>query len=138
MKGVMAILLLALAIGCSSAKQEAASLIAATDRFHRAENGDKPSRAQAIARVPCTDAEVCETKRLCEAATKPTADALLLKAEVEQGLADLEQGKLAKTDDAATELPHKLDEADRLLREGHVAMAACDQKILALRGHYGL
>jgi predicted transcriptional regulator len=127
-----------LALACSTAKPEAASLVAAIDRFHKAENADKPDRAQGIARVACTDAEVCETKRLCEAATKPTADALVLKAEVERGLADLEQGRLAKTDPAAVALPGKLDEATRLLSEGHAAMPACDQRVLALRARYDL
>jgi len=125
-------------LACSTAKQEAASLVAATDRFHKAENTEKPDRARAIARVACTDAEVCEAKRLCQAATQPTAEALALKAEVERGLAELEQGKLAKTDDAAAALPDKLDDAERLLAEGHAAMPACDQKILALRARYDL
>jgi predicted transcriptional regulator len=123
---------------CSTGKQEAASLIAATDRFHKAENVDKPDRADAIARVVCTEAEVCEAKRVCESASKSTARALVLKAEVERGLAALEQGALARTDDAAAALPEKLDEAERLLNLGHEAMPACDQKILALRARYDL
>jgi Sec-independent protein translocase protein TatA len=127
-----------LVVGCGSAKQEAASLVEAISRFRKAENGDKPQREQDIARVVCSDAEVCETKRLCEAATRPTAEALLLKAEVERGLADLEHGVLARTDDAAAALPQKLDDAERLLAEGHAAMPACDKKVLALRARYDL
>jgi|HubBroStandDraft_5_1064220.scaffolds.fasta_scaffold742472_2 hypothetical protein len=139
MRRVWAIALTFLVSACSPAgKHEAASLIAATERFHKAENTEKPDRAASIARVACTDAEVCEAKRVCESASKSTADALVLKAEVEQGIALLERGTLAKTDDAAAALPGKLDEAERLLTAGHEAMPACDQRILALRARYDL
>jgi hypothetical protein len=123
---------------CSPARQEAASLVASIDRFHKADNPEKPDRAKSISRVLCTDADVCEAKRLCEAATTATAEALVLKAEVELRLADLERGVLAKTDDVVKALPGKLDQAERLLGEGHAAMPACDQKILALRARYDL
>ncbi len=127
-----------LLVACASGKQEAALLVAAVDRFHKAENADKPERERAIAEVVCADADVCEAKRLCETATRSTAEGLLLKAEVERGLAALEKGTIQKTDDAARALPSKLDEAGRLLGEGHAQMPACDQKILALRGRYSL
>jgi hypothetical protein len=132
-----AALLVPLSCG-ASAKQEAASLITATDRFRRAENAAKPDRLSDISRVVCTDAEVCEAKRVCEAAAKQTAEAILLKNEVERGLADVERGVISKSDDAATALPGKLDLAERLLTQGHEAMPACDQKLLALRTRYGL
>jgi hypothetical protein len=140
MKPVFALVALSLAAlaACGAAKQEAASLVAAVDRFHKAENADKPARETAIAAVVCTDTDVCEAKRVCELTAKATASGLLLKAEVERGLAALEKGTLSKTDDAAKALPAKLDEAQRLLGEGHAGMPACDQKILALRGQYGL
>jgi len=135
--GALVALALVLA-GCASHKQEAASLVAAVDRFHKAENVDKAERQRAIAEVVCVDADVCEAKHLCATATASTAQGLLLKAEVEKGLAALEQGTLAKTDEGAKALPSKLDEAGRLLGEGHVLMPVCDQKILALRGKYDL
>jgi hypothetical protein len=128
----------ALSLGCGSARQEAASLVEAVARFRRAENSEKPAREQDIERVSCSDAEVCETKRICEAATRSTAEALRLKARVERGLADLEHGVLAKTDDAAAELPKMLDDAERLLGEGHEAMPACDKRLLELRARFGL
>jgi hypothetical protein len=133
-----AVLLACTLVACSPGKQEAASLIASVDRFHRAENNEKPERSKAIGSVACTEAEVCEAKKLCLAATKATGDALDLKAEVERGLVDLEHGKLSPGDDAAAALPGKLDQAERMLGEGHAAMPACDQRILALRARYGL
>jgi len=132
------VLLSSVLLACPSSKQEAASLVAAVDRFRKAENVDKPEREKAIAQAACADAEVCEAKRLCDTSAKATAAGLLLKGEVERGLAALENGTLAKTDDAAKALPAKLDEAERLVREGHAEMPACDQKILALRGRYDL
>jgi hypothetical protein len=135
--GILA-LALALVAGCASHKQEAASLIAAVDRFHKAENVDKPDRQRAIAEVVCVDADICEAKHLCATATAATAQGLLLKTEVEKALVAIEHGTLAKTDDAAKALPSKLDEAGRLLGEGHAQMPACDQRILALRGKYDL
>jgi predicted transcriptional regulator len=139
MRGALLLVLFCVSLAaCASGKQEAASLIAAVDRFHRAENADKPDRETAIAQVVCADRDVCEAKRLCDTAARSTAAGLVLKAEVEKGLAAIEKGTLAKTDDAAKALPDKLDEAGRLLGEGHAQMPACDQKILALRGRYGL
>ena len=136
---VRAGLLLSLSlVSCSSTKQEAASLVAAVDRFHKAENADKPEREKAIAQVVCSDADVCDAKRVCDASAKASASGLLLKVEVEKGLAALEKGTLAKTDDAAKGLSDKLDEAGKLLAEGHAQMPACDQRILALRGRYDL
>jgi hypothetical protein len=126
------------ALACTSARQEAASLVAAIDRFHKAVNADKPDRAKAISLVSCTDAEVCQAKKLCEAAAGATAQALILKAEVEARLADLEKGALSRSDGVVRALPAKLDEAERRLGEGHEAMPACDQKILALRARYDL
>jgi hypothetical protein len=140
MRGAIAVFagLLCTLAACSSKKQEAASLVAAVDRFHKADNPQKADRAKAIAQLRCTDPEVCEAKGLCEAATTSTAEALVLKAEVELRLADLVRGTLAKTDEAAKALPGKLDEAERKLDEGHKAMPGCDQRILALRARYDL
>jgi hypothetical protein len=132
------VVLALLAASCSSAKQEASSLVAAVDRFHRAENIDKPDRATAITLVACSDPTVCEAKAACQTATKATADALILKADVETKLAEVRRGALSKTDDAVQALPGKLDEAGRLLGEGRKAMPDCDQKILVLRSRYDL
>ncbi len=130
--------LLALFAACSAAKPEAASLVAAVDRFHRASNDDRPARSDAVAAVVCEDKEVCAAKTACVEATSATAAALRLKAEVAAALREVEQGHASSADPAMAALTTKLDEASKLLEKGHAAMPDCDRKILALRGRYGL
>jgi hypothetical protein len=128
-----------LGLACSNpAKGEASSLVANVDRFRRAENAEKPSLLPAIEGSPCTDQEVCAAKDACLAHAKPTAEGLVLKTEVQRGLSDLEDKRLAPDAAAAAALPEKLYEASRLLDRGHAALAGCDQRILALRAKFGL
>jgi len=133
----MAAVLVAFA-ACSSAKPEAASLVARVEMFHRASNEDRPARADALASVACRDAEVCGAKTLCVEAATATATALRLKQEAETTLAEVEAGRREPQDPLVTGLPAKLDEATALLKRGRDAMPACDQKILILRERYGL
>jgi hypothetical protein len=123
---------------CSSAKPEAAMLVASVERFHRASNDERPARADAIAQVACRDDDVCSAKTLCIEATTATATALRLKHEAEITLTEVESGKRDPEDPAAKVLPGKLDQASLLLKKGHDAMPACDQRILVLRERYGL
>ena len=123
---------------CSPGKREAASLVAAVDRYRRAEMGAKGPLADAIDAAPCTDEEVCAAKTACVASARPTARGAALKAEVEASLADLRAGKLTQDQAASRDLPGKLDLAGRLLDEGHVKLSACDAQITALRLKYGL
>jgi hypothetical protein len=125
-------------VACSSAKREASALVAAVDAFRRAENVDKPARARAVEDAVCTDSEVCDVRASCVASTAPTAKGLARKAEVEAALADLSSGKLTKDEAQSRDLAGKLDEASRLLDEGHRALPVCDQKIAGLRLKYGL
>lgn len=113
-------------------------MISAVDRYRRVDNAQKPAAAAEIEKVACSDPEVCETKRLCLESAKATSRALVLKAEVERGLADLEAGRLSKDDPKAKELQQKLDESARLLGEGYRAMPACDDKMLVLKRKYGI
>jgi len=110
----------------------------AVDAFRRAENADKPERAQAVEAVQCTDHDVCEARDACLAATRPTAKGLMLKREVEAGLADLQGGRIDQDAAKTRDLPQKLEEASRLLDEGHARLPACDAKLTALRLKYGL
>jgi hypothetical protein len=123
-----------LACDRGSAKQEAAALTEAVDRFSRVSG---PAQAKTVDGVPCTDDRVCEAKRVCMEAVDPTAHALALKDEVSAKLADIEAARLAPDAAAAEELPGKLDEASRLLREGHAKMHDCDAKLTDLKMTYG-
>ena len=106
----------------------------AVDRFSRAST---VAMAQAVDAVSCTDERVCDAKRVCMEALDPTAKALALKDEVSLRLTDLEAARLAPDSATAQELPGKLDEASRLLREGHAKMHECDAKLTDLRVTYG-
>lgn len=134
-----ALLAVPLVLGaCATPRPEAAALIAGVERFHRASNDERPDRADALAAIACQDAEVCAAKAACVDATRATADALRLKHEAETTLAEVETGKRDAQDPLVKGLPAKLDQASALLKKGHEAMPVCDQKILVLRGRYGL
>jgi hypothetical protein len=121
-----------------SAKPEAASVVAAVDRFRQAENADKPARLPDVEAAPCTDKEVCAAKNACLAYARPTAEGLSLKADVQRGLADLEAKRLEPDAAVAQGLPMKLDAASRALDRGHASLPECDAKVMALRVKYGL
>jgi hypothetical protein len=124
--------------GCAGpGKREAAALTEAVDRFRDANDASRSAKADALAAVPCSDARVCDAKQACVAAIEPTARALALKDEVARKLADLEAARLAPDSSEAQALPLKLDEASRLLREGHKKMDECDTKLAELRVAYG-
>ena len=131
-------LLCALCVACASGKRESASLVVAVDRYRAAEMGGKGPLADAIAAVPCSVDEVCAAKEACVASARPTARGAALKAEVESSLAELHAGRITQEQAASRGLAGKLDEASRLLDEGHDKLAACDARITALRLEYGL
>jgi hypothetical protein len=141
-KSVVAVLgglSLALVLGaCASGKKESASLVAAVDRYRRAEIGAKGPLADAIADAPCTDEAVCAAKLACVASAGPTVKGAALKAEVERALADLRSGKLTQDAAAQMGLPQKLDTASSLLSEGEGKLGRCDALITALRLKYAL
>jgi hypothetical protein len=123
---------------CASGKREAASLVAAVDRYRKAEMGAKGPLADAIAAVACSTPEVCAAKEACVASARPTVEGIALKAEVEAALADLHAGKLTQEEAASRGLAQKLDRATQLLDDGHAKLPACDAKITAMRLEYGL
>lgn len=139
MKQIVLVLVLALAApGCSSGKREAASLVAAVDRYRRAEMAAKSPLADALTEVPCTDDEVCAAKLACVASAGPTVKGASLKAEVEKALADLRSGKLTQEQASQEGLPQKLEQASSLLSEGEGKLGRCEALITALRLKYGL
>lgn len=129
----------ALLVSCSgSAKREASILIAAVDAFRRAESQQKEAEAKRVAAVACTDDRVCEAKRACVSALEPTAQALILKEQVERSVASIEGKTLALDSPEARGLPAKLDEAQRLLSDGRAKMAACDRRLAELQLQLGM
>lgn len=130
------LLLVALASACSTTRQEARSVIEAVDRFRKAENPQKPELADALAKVPCSEPEVCEARDACIKSASATARGLRLQREVEDGLARIKAGTLDKSDPQAVALGPKLDEVDKALAEGNAALEACDDKLTPLRVKY--
>jgi hypothetical protein len=120
------------------AKHEASTLSDAVDRFRRATGAASTPAATAVAAVECTDAQVCEAKAACVAAIDPTARALALKDEVGARLADIEAARVTPDSPEAQALPRKLDDASRLLREGHEKMELCERRLTDLRIAYRL
>lgn len=120
------------------ARQEAAQLVEAVDRFRKADNPGKPATLATLRAVPCSAPDVCRARDACLASAEATSKALRLKSEVEQGLAAVESGALARESDAARALPGKLDEAESLLKEGFGALPACDDQIMAIKRRHRL
>lgn len=133
-----AAILLLCVVACGGTKREASAIVGAVDRYRQADNAAKPDLADAIAKVPCTDAEVCGTKDACVAAADPTARGLRLQHDVEQGVLDLSAGKLNKDDPIARALPGKLAESTRLRDQGDEALKECERQVTALRMKYEL
>ena len=129
--------LLSAAPACADpAKAEAASLLAAVDRFRRAEYPGKASMLPPLREVACTDRDVCATKDACIAHAEPLVAAIAMKSEVQRKMDDPEAGILDPDTRAA--LIAKLDDASKLLDKGRAAQAACDQKTIELRMRYRL
>ncbi|HEY3821292.1 MAG TPA: hypothetical protein VGL81_29200 [Polyangiaceae bacterium] len=123
---------------CSNpGKREAASLADAVDHYRRASDGSKEAEGKAVAAVACSDARVCDAKQACVAAIEPTTRALALKDEAARLLVEIEQKRLAPDAPEVEALPAKLDEAERLLKEGRAGMVRCDARLTDLRVTFG-
>jgi len=122
------------AVGCTAtAKHEADTLASAVEAYRRTEGPMKPARARAVSEVTCSDARVCDAKTVCVAAVDATTQAMALKDEVAARVSDIEHGALDRASPEAQALPGKLDEAERLLKEGRDQMRMCDEKLAKLR-----
>jgi hypothetical protein len=141
MREICGVCVVAIAVGIVACtvpgRREAAALEDAVDRFRRAESSQRAWQARQVGALPCSDAAVCEAKRVCVAAIEPTAEALAIKDEVTARLGDLEHKRLAPDAPEAQALPEKLDQATRLLGEGRAKMADCDSRLVALHVHFG-
>jgi len=127
----------ALAACSGPGKREATTLTDAVDRYRRADDASKESQGKAVGAVACTDSRVCEAKQACVAAIEPTTRGLALKDEVARLLVEIEQKRLAPDSSEAEALPGKLDEAERLLKDGRAGMAQCDARLTDLRVAFG-
>ncbi len=138
-RAALALVAAASVIACAgAAKREASILVAAVDRYRRADSASKPAEAQTVAAVSCTDTKVCGAKRACLAALDPTARALAIKDEVARRITDLQERRLAPDSPEAQALPAKLDEAEKLLREGRAKMPDCEKQLTDLQVEYGV
>jgi hypothetical protein len=124
--------LLLVAACTPTSTREARSLISAVDRFHKAENSEKPTASDDIEKVVCTDEEVCAAKDACVKGATPMAKALRKQRDVQMTIAKYD-GAIPSSDPTAMSLPAELDEVDRLMNESKSAMTTCDDKITALR-----
>ena len=123
--------------GCTNdARSQTTALSNAVARYHLADNPDKPSAAEGIARVACTEADVCAAKKACVDGSASTVRGLALKAEVESVLAQVNAQKIAPGDPRASALFGKVDEGKRLLEEGHVTLETCDTLLAALKRNH--
>jgi alkanesulfonate monooxygenase SsuD/methylene tetrahydromethanopterin reductase-like flavin-dependent oxidoreductase (luciferase family) len=130
--------MVAILVACGNpGKREASALIDAVDRYRRAAGPSRDALGQAVSAVACTDARVCEAKQACVAGIEPTTRALSLKDEVARRLVDLEQKRLETNSPEVEALPGKLDEAERLLRDGRSRMTTCDARLTDLRVAFG-
>ena len=120
----------------SGAKQEAAQVVEAVERFRKADNAAKPSTVETLRAVKCSAADVCRARDACLASAEATAKALRLKSEVEQGLSAIEKDAMPRDAPEARALPAKLDEAESLLKEGFTALPQCDDQVMALKRKY--
>ncbi|HEX8790501.1 MAG TPA: hypothetical protein VF765_06085 [Polyangiaceae bacterium] len=132
------VLVLMLVAACTAtAKREADTLASAVEAYRRTEGPMKPARARAVSEVTCSDARVCDAKADCVAAVDATTHALALKDEVAARVGDIERGALDRSSPEAQALPGKLDEAEKLLKEGRDRMRSCDEKLANLRLQVG-
>jgi hypothetical protein len=124
---------------CSTgARQEAAQVIEAVDRFRKADNSAKPSAVETLRAVKCSAADVCKARDACLASAEATAKAMRLKSEVEQDLKAVERDAMPRDSSDARALPAKLDEAEALLKEGFSLLPGCDDQIVDLKRRHRL
>ena len=123
---------------CASGKHEAASLVTAVDAYRHASGPDKVNLAKGVEIIACSVDKVCAAKTACVAAIEPTVKAIQIKDEVAARVADIEKGKLAPDSPEAKALPGKLDDAEKLLKDGREKMGACDARLTDLHVDFGV
>jgi hypothetical protein len=131
----LALLLLA----CETAdRRDAQSVTMAVARFRVADLPSTPAAVDALKKTPCATVDSCAARDTCAEAGDATARALVLKEEVGRTIAAVEAGTVAKDSPEARALEGKLDEAEALLKKGHDALPACDEKLDVIKRKYRL
>ncbi|HEX7665546.1 MAG TPA: hypothetical protein VF407_13565 [Polyangiaceae bacterium] len=121
---------------CSHDKEEAGALAHSIEVYRGASDSDKQAAVEKIAAVGCTSAEICDTKDECLKMARPTAEALAIKLQARKTLDLVEKEAGVEADVKA--LPDRLDEASRLLDEGHEHLQSCQEKLTGLEIKYRL
>jgi hypothetical protein len=123
---------------CSHEKQEAGAVIHAVEQFRAAPDENKMVRVAELTGVTCSTPEICDVKIECLKWAEPTAKALAIKVQAQKTLAQIQNGQEQPNDPNVKDLPDKLDEASRLLDEGHAELQPCEEKVTGLRIKYRL
>jgi hypothetical protein len=123
---------------CSHDKQEAGAVIHAVEQFRAAPDENKMVRAAELTGVTCSTQEICDVKIECLKWADPTAKALAIKVQAQKTLAQIQNGQEQPNDPNVKSLPDQLDEASRLLDEGHAELQSCEEKVTGLRIKYRL
>lgn len=129
-------LLTAAVVGCSHGKEEAGALVHSIEVYRGASDIDKQAAVEKIKAVTCTTAEICDAKDECLKMAQPTANALAIKLQGRRTLDAVE--KEAGIEAEVKALPDRLDEASRLLDEGHEHLHSCQEKLTGLQIKYRL
>ncbi len=117
-------------------RTESENLFHVIERFRVAENRDKPGLVKAIEDAPATSAGVGPAKAKCAFAAKQLSKAVSISNEVDVTLGQIEKDGKGKSDPRAEPLGRRLDEAEALLKEGHLAMQECETSLTPLRKKY--
>ena len=117
-------------------RRDAERIVSLVGRIRSVEGSMTPTALAELKAAPCNLIEVCRTRDACLVSLEATSKALTLKSEVEIGVTAMELGKLQRESPEAKELAKKLDEASRLLDEGHERLPACDESLQGLHRRF--
>lgn len=136
---VLLLALVASGLGaCSGTKDEVRALSTAVDAYRKAENDKKPELADALAKVPCTEPEVCAAKEACQKSADETAKGLRLQKDLQKRLEDVKSGKILPGSPEALKISLDVSESDQLLADGIKDLDECDNQLIKLRVKYNI
>lgn len=133
-----ALALVALLVACNGTKDEVRALSTAVEAYRNADNDKKPELADAVDKVPCTAAEVCDVKTVCARSASSTAKGLRLQKDVEKRLGDMKSGAIKPGSPEALKVTLDVGQVDQLLADGIKDLEECDNRLVGLRVKYNL